>query len=248
MYLDPAAEEAYMDAQVEIARRTLAESPRRPGAPDLTEAELGRAFERVYAEAVAEAGLGHTVTPATQLEQAGRATGRDPSTTQYLRELESAVREAPFQRAPGALELLSALREDGYGVGVISNTVGEPGRFLRPMLHALGFDRYVQSYVFSDEHPWTKPAPEIFHAALRDLGAQPEDAVHVGDGWSDIEGARRARFRAGILFTGLHSYGARYQALFLPAGWNQPPAEYEVGRLEEVLRLVRRLLPSQPAR
>jgi HAD superfamily hydrolase (TIGR01549 family) len=248
MYLDPASEEAYMETQVEIARQTLAESPRRSGSPDLTEAELGRAFERVYAQAVKEAGLGRTVTPVAQLLQAGQATGRTPSTARYLMELERAVREAPFQRAPGAIELLEGLREGGYQLGIISNTVGEPGRFLKPTLHTMGFDRYVQSYVFSDEHPWTKPAPEIFEAALHELGGRPDRAVHVGDGWADIEGARRAGFRAGILFTGLHSYGARYQSLFLPPAWNRPATEYEVRRLDEVLRLVRKLLPSPPAR
>jgi len=233
-----------METQVEIAQRTLADSPRLPGSPDLTEAKLGRAFERVYAEAVTKAGLGRTVTPANQLRQAGKATGRSPSTARYLRELEHVVRDAPFQRAPGALELLEGLREDGYPIGIVSNTIGEPGRFLRPALHAMGFDRYVHTYIFSDEHPWTKPAPEIFRAALDALGEPAERAVHVGDGWADIEGSRRAGYKAGILFTGLRSYGARYQALFLPAGWNRPATEYEVSRLDQVLRLVRKLLPT----
>jgi HAD superfamily hydrolase (TIGR01549 family) len=247
MYLDPAAEEEYMEAQVDIARRTLAASPRRSGSPDLTEAELGRAFERVYARAVKEAGLGHTVTPAAQLLEAGRATGRDPSTGQYLKELERAVQSAPFQRAPGAIELLQGLWEDGYRLGIVSNTVGEPGRFLRPTLRSMGFDRYVTTYIFSDEHPWTKPASELFRAALHDLGEPPDHAVHVGDGWADIEGARRAGFRAGILFTGLQAYGARYQALFLPPGWHRPATEYEVPDLDKVAPLVRRLLPSSAA-
>jgi HAD superfamily hydrolase (TIGR01549 family) len=243
LYLDPASEEAYMEAQVDIARRVLVESPRLPGAPDLTEAELGRAFERVYAEAVAEADQGRSVSPAEQLRRAGRATGRAASADRYLKELERRVHATPFHRAPGALELLSGLESDGYRLGIISNTVGEPGRFLRPTLRSMGFDRYVHTYLFSDEHPWTKPAPEIFRAALEELGERPDETVHVGDGWSDIEGARRAGLRAGILFTGLHEYGARYQALFLHPEWHRPSTGHATNRLDEVLGMVRRLLP-----
>jgi HAD superfamily hydrolase (TIGR01509 family) len=243
MYLDPESEEGYMQAQVNVARRVLAKSPQRPGAPDLSEAELGRVFERVYAEAVSAANEGRTVTPAEQMERAARETGRDPCAEAYLRGLRSQIRGTRFRRAPGALKLLRTLSEDGYRLAVISNTVGEPGAFLRPVLHEMGFDRYVETVIFSDEHPWTKPAPEIFLAALRELGETPDQAVHVGDGWSDLEGARRARFRAGILFTGLHEYGARYKSLFLPADWDRPATAHEVRRLGEVPDLVRSILP-----
>ena len=248
IYLEPEAEEAYMQAQVTIARRVLAQSPQVVGAPVLNEDQLGREFERVYAEAVAESSKGRTVTPVDQLLRAGRAGGRSPDPEQYLDGLAAEVANLPFERAPGAIELLAALRKDGYRLGLISNTVGEPGRFLRPVLSAMGFDPYIQAYVFSDEHPWTKPAPEIFHATLSELGERPGRTVHVGDGWSDIEGARRAGLRAGILFTGLNRYGARYKALFLPDSWDRPKTPYVVTRLDEVLAQVRALLPVGEAR
>jgi len=244
MFLDPESEEEYMQAQVDVARRVLASSPRLPGAPDLSEVELGRAFERVYADAVTTANEGQTVTPAEQLVRTAKATGREPRPKEYLRGLELEVRDTPFQVAPGALEMLQTLDADGYRLAIISNTVGEPGAFLRPVLHSMGFDRYVRTVVFSDEHPWTKPAPEIFQTALRALGESPGEAVHVGDGWSDVEGARRARFRAGILYTGLHRYGARYKSLFLPSDWDRPATVHEVRRLDEVAGLVRSILPT----
>ncbi len=248
MFLPADAEERYMETQVEVARRALAAANRRPGAPDRTEAGLGRAFEEEYARAVALAGDGVTVTPAEQFRRTAEATGRDADVEAYLAALEPVVRQLALRRAPGALELLRSLREDGYGVAVISNTVGEPGAFLRPTLTAMGFDPYVEAYVFSDELPWTKPAPEIFRSALSGLGASPGEAVHVGDGWSDIEGARRAGYRAGILFTGLREYGERYRRLFLPDGWADPPSEHVARRLEEVGTLVRQLLPPGEGR
>lgn len=248
MYLDPESEEEYMQAQVDLARRVLVDSPRLPGAPDLSEVELGRAFEREYAGAVAAANDGRTVTPAEQLVRAARATGRDPQPEAYLRGLELEVRDTPFQMAPGALDLLEALHGEGYRLAIISNTVGEPGAYLKPVLHAMGFDRYVPAVVFSDEHPWTKPAPEIFQCALDALGATADEAVHVGDGWSDVEGARRAGFRAGILYSGLHRYGARYKSLFLPSDWDRPATVHEVRRLDEVPGLVRSILSAPPGR
>jgi HAD superfamily hydrolase (TIGR01549 family) len=242
-YLEPAAEEVYLENQVLLARRILAESPKVPGAPELTLEELGSAFERVYADAVAESGLGRSVSPAEQLKRAGQATGREPDGARYLHDLETLVRGVPLKRAPGAIELLEGLRREGYRLGVVSNTVGEPGRFLRPALRAMGFDRYIETYIFSDEHPWAKPAPESFYAALEEWGERPDQAVHVGDGWADIEGARRAGFRAGILYTGLHQYASRYAALFLPPNWQRPATDHTVARLEEALPLVRALLP-----
>jgi HAD superfamily hydrolase (TIGR01549 family) len=243
IYLEPEAEEAYMEAQVAIAQRVLAESPPLPGVPPLADGELARAFEIVYAEAVRQSSLGRTMTPAQQIAEAGRVTGRRPQAERYIEGLAAEVGSLPFEAAPGALEFLGHLRDDGYRVGIISNTVGEPGRFLRPVLSSMGFDPYVQSYVFSDEHPWTKPAPEIFHAALAELGERPEQSVHVGDGWSDVEGARRAGYRAGILFTGLNHYGARYKALFLPPSWDRPPTPHVAERLDQVLGQIRDLLP-----
>lgn len=243
MYLDPAAEEEYMQGQVRIAREVLARSARLPGAPDLSEEELGRVYEKVLADAVAAANEGRTVTPVAQIVEAARIAGREPDPAAYLRGLELEVRSTRFRRAPGAVELLKTLTSDGYRLALISNTVGEPGAFLRPVLHEMGFDSYVGAVIFSDEHPWTKPAPEIFRAALGPLGEAPSDAVHVGDGWSDVEGARRARFRAAILFTGLHEYGARYKSLFLPEDWDRPKAPYRAARLDEVPAIVRTLLP-----
>ncbi len=243
LYLPPVAEESYMRTQSDLATRFLQSAERVPGSPEVDVAALRANFERVYAEAVAEAGQGRTVTPAEQMRRAGAASGRRPDLATYLKELAEVVGRVPFVRAPGAIEFLSALEAEGYRLGLISNTIGEPGSFLRPVLRSMGLDRYLKAVVFSDEHPWTKPAPEIFRATLDQLGSSPQDAVHVGDGWSDIEGARRAGMRAGILFTGLQEYGARYRALFLPDGWDRPATDHVADRLDRVLDLVRDILP-----
>lgn len=246
IFLRPEDEEEYMETQIRLATAALERAEPLPGVPVAADGALRRAFEEVYAQAVTEAGRGRTVTPVEQLRRAGERTGRRPRAEEYLRDLRSVVERLPFEKAPGGIDFLRSLAEDGYRLGVISNTVGEPGAFLRPALEKMGFDAFVRAYVFSDELPWTKPAPEIFRTTLERLGERPDAAVHVGDGWSDIEGARRAGMRGGILFTGLQDYGARYKALFLPEGWDRPSTEYVADRLDRVRELVRRLLP--PAR
>ncbi len=233
-----------MRTQVALATEALRGAERRPGATDRDDAELAAAFEKVYAEAVAEAGRGRTVTPAEQLLRAGEATGRRPRPEPYLERLSKVVASLPFARAPYALELLATLEEEGYHLGLISNTIGEPGAYLRPVLRSMGLDRYLRAVVFSDELPWTKPSPEIFRRTLGLLDSTPGDAVHVGDGWSDIEGARRAGLRGSILFTGLQEYGARYKALFLPATWDRPATDHVAERLDQVVDLIHAILPT----
>jgi FMN phosphatase YigB (HAD superfamily) len=244
VYLPPEAEETYMARQVSIGVNVLRRAPHRGSTARRSNGQLRSAFERAYTEAVAASVRGRTVTPRAQIERAARATGLEVDPEDYLQGLRREIRSTPFRRAPGALRLLNALRGAGYRVGVISNTVGEPGAYLRPMLTKLGFDPYVEEYVFSDELPWTKPSPRIFRYALERLDEKPGDSVHVGDGWSDIEGARRAGYRGSILYTGLHEYGARYLQLFFSDAPKIPHPSFRVRRLTDVEPLVRRMLPA----
>lgn len=242
MYLPAEDEETYMAHQLAMGREVLAESPRLPGAPERTLEELGQAFEKEYTAAVEASFQGRTVTPAEQLSRAAHETGRSADPRDYLERLRGEIGRTHFRRAPGAIEFLRGLRKDGYRVAVISNTVGEPGAFLRPVLHTMQLDQYAETFVFSDEHPWTKPSPEIFRFALDRLATSPSLAVHVGDSASDIEGARRTGYRGAVLFTGLHAYGAQYRKLFLASESDPPEAPYQAATLREAGRLVRKLL------
>jgi FMN phosphatase YigB (HAD superfamily) len=243
VYLAPEAEELYMRRQIDLAVDILERSKPRSGTPRQAPEALRAAFEREYVAAVLASGEGRTVTPAEQFQRAAVSVELEPDVPQFLDALERVVHATPFQLAPGVFSALGELRDYGYGLGVISNTVGEPGRFLRPMLTDLGFDDYVENYTFSDEHPWSKPAPEIFRTALGELDSDSRSAVHVGDGWSDIEGGRRAGLVGTVLFTGLQQYGARYRTLFMPPDWHAPPADHTAGTLAEAVPIVRRLLP-----
>ncbi len=242
LYLEPEDEEAYMTAQMDLATSILDAAPVVDPTASAKEADLRRAFERVYGEAVAASQRGESVGPSQQIEEAGRRTGRHPRASEYFERLKELVARTPFRPAPGAVAALRRLRQLGWRTALVSNTVGEPGEALRPILEEMGYRDVIDAEVFSDERPWTKPSPEIFRVALSAVGVPPARAVHVGDGWVDIEGARRAGLRAGILYTGLQRYGRRYLEMFLSEGWADPPTPYRVNSWSEMPEMVERLV------
>ncbi|MGA9839540.1 MAG: HAD family hydrolase [Thermoplasmata archaeon] len=243
IYLEPPEQEEYMHRQLESATQVLEDSEPVPGTPRRDRAALKAAFELELTGAVSSAAEGRSIRPEEQLERAARSSGRVPRPQAYVRALEKTIAETPLHLAPDALSVLGELRDRGYALALISNTVGEPGRLLRPALHAFGLDEYVEAYTFSDERPWAKPAPEIFRETLREIGSEPPRAIHVGDGWSDMEGARRANLAGRILYTGLQRYGARYRELFAPPTADVVDSAYVVRALPEVVPIVERLLP-----
>ena len=243
VYVSPSEEERYMRGQLEVAADVLARSPGLGGGSDRGRRALRTAFRREYEAAVTASRVGRSVSPAEQFERAARACGRRPRTELYLRSLRRLVATLRFRVAPAARPVLRALRREGYRVGVLSNTTGEPGRYLRPALTRFGFDPLVDAYTFSDELPWSKPSPKIFEAALARLGSAPRAAVHVGDGWSDMEGGRRARLVGTVLYTGLQEYGPEYRRLFLAPNARPVEGDRRVAELTDVPPIVRELLP-----
>jgi len=98
--------------------------------------------------------------------------------------------------APGAPEVLRTLRAEGLRLGICSNAPYRPASMREQLAH-VGLAPLVDAAVFSAEVGWRKPAPEIFAAALRALGARPETTVHVGDRLrEDVDGAHAAGMRA----------------------------------------------------
>ena len=90
---------------------------------------------------------------------------------------------------------LRALHGAGVRMGLISNT----HRCLASLQQHFDLTPYIRCAVSSSDHGYMKPHPDIFREALRQLGAQPREAVMVGDSiTNDIEGARRIGMR-GIL-------------------------------------------------
>ena len=78
---------------------------------------------------------------------------------------------------PETIETLTALREQGFILDVISNFDSR----LFAILEGLGISSRFDSVVISSHAGCAKPAPEIFQVALGLHRLKPEEAMHVGD-------------------------------------------------------------------
>lgn len=91
----------------------------------------------------------------------------------------------------GLSETLLSLRDSGYMLGLISNT------FWASDMH----DRHLKEHgllelfpvrLYSCDMPFVKPHPDIFLAALNQMGVSPAQAAYIGDRPDvDVAGAQR---------------------------------------------------------
>ena len=103
------------------------------------------------------------------------------------------VNEEAYRRLhPEVLPLLTALKERGIRIGLISNCFSEEAQVLRASVLYPFFDAPCLSY---DERV-EKPDPEIFRRCLARLGVPAEACLYVGDGGSrELETAEQLGMR-----------------------------------------------------
>lgn len=90
---------------------------------------------------------------------------------------------------PGAREVVELLKGRGLHIGVVSNAEGRVAQDLE----AAGYGRQFEAVVDSWLVGVSKPDPEIFRIALREIGMPARSAVYVGDIPAvDVDGARAA--------------------------------------------------------
>ncbi|RIH83631.1 Pyrimidine 5'-nucleotidase YjjG [Meiothermus luteus] len=103
---------------------------------------------------------------------------------------------------PGVLEALPKLAQR-YKLGIVSDTSIATGRILQEHLKRHGLHHLFSGFSFSDETGVVKPRPEAFLAALDEMGARPEEALHIGDiPRTDIAGAFQTGYPWAVLYTG----------------------------------------------
>jgi len=96
---------------------------------------------------------------------------------------------------PGVIAAIGTLRSRGLRLGVVSSAVHHP--YLDWTLAQFGLGDVFSTVITSASSGYYKTRPEIYHAALRDLGVTAAETVHVGDSYRfDVQGARRAGMRA----------------------------------------------------
>jgi len=139
-------------------------------------------------------GAGHVVPMARIHRLVGM--GADQLLEELIGEHDESVEEAWQQRfvkvrddipaLPGAADLPRALKE--RGATVVLATSGQPDD-VEALRRTLGADEWIDGAVNSSEVESSKPAPDIFKRALEVAGAEPADAVVVGDTVWDVKAA-----------------------------------------------------------
>ncbi len=95
---------------------------------------------------------------------------------------------------PGVPETLSALKENGLRIGLISNASYEAD--VMRLLNKYDLERFLNPIVISAHVGFRKPRAEIFAYALEKAASSKEAAVMIGDSLlSDIYGAGRYGMR-----------------------------------------------------
>jgi putative hydrolase of the HAD superfamily len=129
-----------------------------------------------------------------------------------------------------AAAALTALRDRGFRLGVISNTIAPPVG-LDAHLAAEGLLDLLPIRVYSCAVGVPKPNPRIFSAALELLKLPPEHVLYVGNKPKiDVAGARRAGMRT---------------VLRVPAGMKFPRGPRADADIQEIAELPA-LLPARP--
>ncbi|MBI5355388.1 MAG: HAD family hydrolase [Candidatus Aenigmarchaeota archaeon] len=102
-------------------------------------------------------------------------------------------------------ETLLELKERGYRLGLISNTVSPN---VKDFLKREGFDGIFEFQIYSHEEGVKKPSKQLFEKAQKFLGLKPEECAYVGDTFDkDVAGAHGAGWGAAILmdYSGKHT-------------------------------------------
>ncbi|MCW3979263.1 MAG: HAD family hydrolase, partial [Candidatus Bathyarchaeota archaeon] len=126
----------------------------------------------------------------------------------------------------GVMETLEAL-ESRYKLGIISDSGITPGGVTREVLRDRGILDFFASTVFSDEVGLCKPHEAMFGTALRELGAGPAEAIHVGDMLrTDVAGSKAMGMKAVWLKT---------KQLTSPVKW---VPDYEITALPQLVEVL----------
>lgn len=162
---------------------------------------------------------GHTI-PATQVHHSiGMGSDRildhllgedrDRSDDESMIEAHKVLYRQHWDRVaplPGAVDLLRTCKKLGWTVVLASSANAEDLAMLR---RVLGGDEFIDEATDSSDVEDTKPATDPVHVALERAGAEPGEALFVGDAVWDAIAARDA----GVDFAGVTGGAATEQEL-----------------------------------
>ena len=95
------------------------------------------------------------------------------------------------QAIPGGREALAVLKQRGFVLGIVTDTIYPIERKMR-WLRQIGVAEFIDVVACSTDVGAHKPEPEIYLHALRQAGLTPAESAFVGHAADELEGARRA--------------------------------------------------------
>ncbi len=107
---------------------------------------------------------------------------------------------------PGARETVQALKQRGFVLSIITDTIYPLARKMR-WLEQIGVAEFVDHVACSTELGVHKPDPAIYLGALRQAGLTVEESAFVGHATDELAGARQVGLKTVAVF-----YGADAQA------------------------------------
>jgi len=114
--------------------------------------------------------------------------------------------EVILEKVPCLDEVLTELKNRGYKLGIITNTVTSREEHVRMALRRIDVEKYFDAIVTSVDVGFNKPDEKIFLAALKAVNVKPEETVMVGNRISaDILGGNRVGMK-----TILYKWNERY--------------------------------------
>jgi HAD superfamily hydrolase (TIGR01509 family) len=131
---------------------------------------------------------GDVFDPLDHLERTvGRALDRDPILARRRARHLAFIEEERI--LPGVMEYTLTARELGLGLAVASSS---PPEWVNGHLERLGIHMHWDAIVTYDGSVPAKPAPDLYLAALRRLGAAPHEAIAFEDSRNGVAAAKAA--------------------------------------------------------
>jgi len=105
-----------------------------------------------------------------------------------------------LRKLPHLDEVLAELKQRGYKLGIITNTVTSREEHVRIALRKIDCEKYFDVIVTSVDVGCNKPDKKIFLTALKTLSVKPEEAMMVGNRiTADIAGGNKVGMKTVLL-------------------------------------------------
>ncbi|MGC9310890.1 MAG: HAD family hydrolase [Candidatus Aenigmatarchaeota archaeon] len=105
-----------------------------------------------------------------------------------------------FKAFPHTRVVLHDLKRRGFLIAVAT---GNTRDLMHYFLKKFGLDEFVDFCICSEDVSRGKPDPEILNRVLGHFSLKAADALYIADSPTDLEAAKKAKIRVGIVTTGV---------------------------------------------